>query len=131
MPKGSYSKTGGKPKPSSFGSDWAQNTYSGKALDAVSGGALGRAAAKADRMAAIKKPVKKADGGLVIMVGGGGKGSCKPKEAESESEDMEEEDDDMESSAPTKKAKGGMVNKPKKLAKTPIQIKGWGKARKG
>lgn len=127
MPKGSYSKTGGKPKPSSFGSDWAQNTYSGKALDAVSGGALGRAAAKADRMAAIKKPVKKAEGGLVIMVG---KGSCKPKEMESESEDMED-DDEMESSTPMKKAKGGMVNKPKKLAKTPIQIKGWGKARKG
>lgn len=70
---------------------------------------------------------------LVVMIGG--KGACKPRGKEEESDDME---DDDEEEGPMKMAKGGMVvqpygkNKPvKKLAKTPIQIKGWGKARKG
>jgi hypothetical protein len=72
----------------------------------------------------------KGSGKMVVLMLGG-KGSCKPSDMEDDSDDMEEEDDD---DMPMKKAKGGMVNKPKKAKvakRKSIQIKGWGCARRG
>ena len=60
---------------------------------------------------------------MVLMLGG--KGSCKPSDMDDDSDEMEEEDDD---DMPMKKAKGGMVKKPKVAKRKSIQLKGWGKA---